>query len=187
MANPKAPAVKLMYAVKSRLDEVLVDRVAMADLNIRWARNRYTTRAERPCLAIAFVSDAAADAGQVQLSDDESVMVLALDLILDLELETEASAEANEATDTSILDYDPSGLDLMIFVLKMATQALRECTLDPLKDTTDLGRKVDWIQEVSLDDDEELPDDDGRLVSRINVIYRTSSWDPMLLLEREAP
>jgi hypothetical protein len=187
VANPKAPAVKVMYAVKARLDEVLVDRTGIADLNLRWARNRYTSRAERPCLAIAFVSDAAADDGSIALSDDEAVQVLALDLILDLEIETEASAQANEATSTSILEFDPSGLDDMIFILKMATQALRECCADPLKDTTDLGRKVDWIQEVSLDDDEELPDDDGRLVSRINVIYRTSSWDPMLLLEREAP
>jgi hypothetical protein len=176
-----------MYAVRDRLVECdLATLTGKPDLNIRWARNRYTTRIERPCLAIAFVSDTPIDSGGVSTSTDETVMLLELDLILDLEIETEASAEANEALGVDPLEFDPSGLDDLMFVLRTAAQQLRACCQDPLKDTTDLGRKVDWVQEVSVDDDEELPDDDGRLVGRINVIYRTSSWDPMLLLEREA-
>jgi hypothetical protein len=186
MANPKAPATKLMYAVRQRLiDGDLAGLVAKPDLKLRWARNRYTSREERPCLAIAFVSDEPADDGSVPASSDELVMVLALDLIVDLQIETEASAEANAAMETAIEEYDPSGLDDLLFVLKTASQLLRAACLDPLRDTTDLGRMCDWVQEVSVDDDEELPDDDGRLVGRINVIYRTSSWDPMELLERE--
>lgn len=189
MANPKAPATKLMYAVRARLrdDDALALLIGKPDLKLRWARNRYTTRTERPCLAIAFVSDEPVDDGSVSVNSDETVMALALDLIIDLEIETEASAEANEAMETPIEDFDPSGLDDLMFVLKTASQLLRACCLDPLRDLTDLGRKCDWIQEVSVDDDDELPDDDGRLVGRINVIYRTSSWDPMELLEREAP
>lgn len=184
MANPKAPATKLMYAVMARLvDAGLPTQVNLPSLKLRWARNRFTTREERPCLAIAFVSDTP-EAGGVTLSPDEMVMVLSLDLILDLKLETEAADETNAALATSLLDYDPSGLDDMMFVLRTASKLLRECTLDPLRDSTDLGRKVDWIEDVSVADDHELPDDDGRLVGRINVIYRASSWDPMVLLER---
>jgi hypothetical protein len=187
MANPKAPPVKLMYAVRSRLEDgdLLRDRVAIADLKVRFGRNRYTTRAERPCIAIAFVSDEPADGGAVAASTDELVRNLALDLIVDLPIETEAFAEANEAMATPIDDYDPSGLDSLFFVLNTAMLCLRECFQDPLADTTDLGRMADWIEDVSVDDDEELPDDDGRLVGRVNVIYRSSSWDPMMLFEKE--
>jgi hypothetical protein len=69
-------------------------------------------------------------------------------------------------------------------VLDNAVLAWKECFQAPLVDTTSLGQKADWVQDVAIDDDEELPDDDGRLVGRVNVIYRTSSIDPTVLLER---
>lgn len=175
-----------MYAVHNRLgiDNLLANRSGVGDLRLRWARNRYTAREERPCLAIAFVSDEPIDDGSVAHNPDELVRALALDLIVDMEIETEASAEANQAMQTPEAEFDPSGLDRLSRLLDTAMLCLRECLLDPLKDETDLGRKIDWIQDAGIDDDEELPDDDGRLVGRINVIYRTSSWDPTLLLER---
>lgn len=187
MANPKAPAILVMYAAKDILEsgDALATAVNKPDLKIRWARNRYTSREERPCFAIAFVSDEPIDDGSVPTTFGELVRRLQLDLIVDLEVETEASTEAQEAQSASILDYDPSGLDDLMFVLLTGQKLLRAATEDPLRDTTDLGRRCDWIQDVSIDDDEDLPDDDGRLVGRINVIYRTSDVDPMVLIERE--
>lgn len=184
-AGAPLPFVELMYAVMARLKEVDLSTLTGIDgIALRFARNRYTTRHERPCLAIAFVSDEPADDGAVSANPDETVRVLALDLIVDLEIETEASAEANDAVDTPVDEFDPTGLSDLSKVLGQAGLALRECSQDPLKDTTDLGRKTDWVENISIDDDDELPDDDGRLVGRLNVIYRTSSWDPTVLLER---
>lgn len=180
-----APRLRVLYALMSRLVEVdLPSLTGRADLKLRWARNRYTTRGERPCLALAFVSDTPADGADNYTNPDEMIRVLSFDLIVDLEIETEASAEANLALATAAGGFDPSGLQDLSDVLDRAMKALRECCHDPLKDTTALGRVVDWVQDVSIDDDEDLPDDDGRLVGRANVVYRTSSWDPTLLLER---
>ena len=180
-----APFIRVMHRVRGRLDEVNMPVVTgIADLSLRWARNRYTTREERPCLAIAFVSDEPADDGSVNTNSDELVRVLALDLICDMEIETEASAEANESMGTPIEEFDPAGLGQLSMVITEAHKALRECCIDPLQDTTELGRCIDWVQDIGYDDDEELAGEDGRLVGRLNVIYRTSSWDPTLLLER---
>lgn len=175
-----------MHLVKGRLiDADLPTRAGVADLKIRWTRNRYTSREERPCLGIAFVSDEPADDGAINQNGDELTRVLALDLVLDMQIETEASSELNEAIATPIDDFDVTGLDALSAVLDIALLCLRECLLDPLCSTTPLGRAVDWIRDEGIDDDEDLQDDDGRLVARVNVLYRTSSWDPTLLLERE--
>ena len=180
------PFVRIMYAAREQLEvgDALANLTALPDLKIRWARNRYTTRQERPCVAIAFVSDAPVDDGAVSTNPDETVRALALDIIVDMEVETEASAEANQALETPVEQFDPTGLANLASVLAQAYQLLRACCQDPLRDSTTLGKMVDWVQDVSIDDDEDLPDDDGRLVGRVNVLYRTSSWDPMQLLER---
>jgi hypothetical protein len=180
------PFVKLMYAARERLEsgDLLATAVGMPDLKLRWARNRYATREERPCLSIAFVSDEPADDGRFPANMDETVRILALDLIVDLAVETEASAEANMALGTPPEEFDPSGLEVLAWVAATALRLLREACDDPLRDVTDLGRMCDWIQDVGIDDDEDLPDDDGRLVDRVNVIYRVHSVDPTVLLER---
>ncbi len=180
-----SPRIEVLYAVMARLVQVdLPTLTGRADLNLRWARNRYTSREERPCLAVAFVSDEVADR-DTGLNTDESVRMLAFDLIVDLQIETEASAEANAQIGTLMDEFDPSGLADLSAVLDVAMKALRQCCLDEFRDTTDLGKICDWVEDVEVDEDEELPDDDGRLVGRANVIYRTSSWDPTLLLKRE--
>lgn len=181
-----SPRVKVLLAAMKRLEEVdMASRAGVPDLRLRWARNRYATREERPCLSIAFVADEPVDEGRVSLNPDETARALAIDIIIDMEVETEASAEVQAALAVPPEDFDPTGLANMSWVLDLAMLSLRECTQDPLKDTTELGRMIDWVEDVTIDDDDELPDDDGRLVGRANVIYRVSSWDPTLLLERE--
>lgn len=183
---PLSPRIEVLYAVMQRLiDADLPTSTGHAALKLRWARNRYTARDERPCLAVAFVSDEPVEGEGSNLNPDELVRALAFDLIVDLEIETESSAEANAALATPIGDFDPSGLQELSQVLDQAMKALRETMIDPLRDTTGLGKVSDWVQDVSIDDDDELPDDDGRLVGRANVIYRVSSWDPTLLFKRE--
>lgn len=185
MGRP-SPRVKVLYAVMDRLKTAgLAAITGEDDLQFRWARNRYATREERPCLSIAFVSDEPADEGRVAHSTDETVMALAVDFIVDLAVETEASAETNTAMGTPLDDFDPSGLERLSWVLDNSMRALRQCFEDPLRDETDLGRKADWIEQAVIDDDEDLPDEDGRLVARANVIYRVHSSDPTVLLERE--
>ena len=180
-----SPRIRVLHAVMARLIEVDMPlRCNIPDLKLRWARNRYTTREERPCLAIAFVSDAPVE-NATSLNSDEQMRALAFDIIVDMQIETEASAESQAAIGVAMAGYDPSGLLALSVVIDQAMLALRETSMDPLRDTTDLGRYSDWIQDVSIDDDEELPDDDGRLVGRANVIYRVHSWDPTLLLMRE--
>ncbi len=179
-----SPRITVLHALKKTLEDAdLANVLGLPDLKIRWARNRYTAREERPCIAIAFVSDTPQEGG-ADRNTDEMVRTLSFDLIVDMEVETEASAEAQEAMGTSVLDYDSTGLAVISWVLDVAMLALRRTQLDEFRDTTDLGKVADWIEDVSIDDDEDLPDDDGRLVGRANVIYRTSSWDPTLLYAR---
>lgn len=186
-----APRVKIMLAAMARLKEAdLQASTGLADLVFRFARNRYATREERPCISLAFVSDGPVDAegggigGGVLLNPEEALRALSLDIIVDLDIETEASAEANEQLATPPEDYDPTGLNELSIVLDDATLALRSSCIPPLQDTTDLGKMVDWVSEVVVDDDEELAGEDGRLVGRLNMVYRTSSWDPTHLFER---
>lgn len=155
----------------------------LADLKLRWARNRYTAREERPCIAFAFVSDEPMEMDN--LSHDEMARRLAFDIIVDLEIDTEATAENESDLGTALEFYDPSGLARLSWVLDNVMLVLRRTCVDEFRDTTTLGKVVDWVEDVSVDEDEELPDDDGRLVGRVNVIYRTSSWDPTQLLKRD--
>ncbi len=180
-----SPRIEVLYAVMARLEQVdLPTLTGIADLNLRWTRNRYTTREERPCLALAFVSDEPRDR-DTGLNGDETARILGIDLIVDLQIETEAAAQANTAIGTLMSEFDPSGLADLSAVLDVAMKALRQCCMDEFRDTTALGKVCDWVEDVEVDEDEELPDDDGRLVGRANVIYRTSSWDPTLLLKRD--
>jgi hypothetical protein len=155
----------------------------LADLKFRWERNRYTSREERPCVAFAFVSDEPMEMDN--LSHDEMARRLAFDIIVDLKIDTEATAEAESDLGTAAEFYDPSGLAALSWVLDNVMLVLRRSMIDEFRETTALGQVADWVEDVSIDEDEELPDDDGRLVGRANVIYRTSSWDPTLLLMRE--
>lgn len=181
----RSPRVTVLLALMKALEEGDLPTVLeLPDLKLRWARNRYTMREERPCIALAFVSDGPqGEAGD--RNGDELVRSLSFDIIVDLEVETEASAEAQASMGTSVLDFDPTGLSDLSWVLDVAMLALRRCFMDEFRDTTELGKVADWIEDVIIDDDEDLPDDDGRLVGRANVIYRTSSWDPTLLFARD--
>lgn len=152
-------------------------------LKFRWERNRYTSREERPCIALAFVSDEPMEMDN--LSEDEMARRLAFDIIVDLQIDTEAAAEAESDLGTVAEFYDPTGLAALSWVLDNVMLVLRRTCIDEFRDTTALGKVADWVEDVSIDEDEELPDDDGRLVGRANVVYRTSSWDPTLLFKRD--
>lgn len=179
-----SPRIRVLHAIFRRLLESNIAADAeLPDLAFRWERNRYTSREERPCVALAFVSDEPVEDPNLQ-NPDEMVLALAFDIIVDMEVETEASAEDNISAGTVLETFDPTGLSKLSLVLDLCLRSLRACTQGELTDTTELGRMIDWVEFVGIDDDEELTDTDGRLVGRANVIYRTSSWDPTVLLER---
>jgi hypothetical protein len=180
----------LLAVRKALVDGDLATMVGLPDLKIRFARNRYVTRGERPAVSIAFVSDEptdgdGAEGGGVYLNPDELLRSLGVDLIVDAEVETEASAEAGDLTSLPPDTFDGTGLATLSWILDCALLILKRCMFDPLRDTTDLGKMADWVGEVSIEDDEDLADDDGRLVGRANVLYRTSSQDPTVLLKRD--
>jgi hypothetical protein len=155
-----------------------VDAVEPLPLKLRWLRNRYTTAEEKPCIALAFVSDGPQDpSGQDQYpAAGEAVRELAVDIIVDLEVPTEVEAEEEE------LVADVAGLEILSHFERRALRALKRGFLDPADAATPLSAVAHWVQELGVDNDEDLVDFNGRLVSRINVLYRVRSDDPMILL-----
>lgn len=175
------PRVRVLNAVMTTLLAAdLPARTEMPDLRVRWARNRYTTIEERPCIAIAFVSDAPVDTDQYN-SSGEMVRMLSVDLVADAEVESEASAE--ETPDPT--DRDPHGLTALSIMVDQAMLALKEGFAPDADPGTPLALVADWCEDAGVSDDEELQDIDGRLVARANVLYRVSTTDPTVLFTRE--
>lgn len=144
---------------------------------LRWLRNRYTTSEERPCTAIAFVSDGPQDAQQDGQYETSHVMVRALeiDVITDVDLPTEV------AVDELGTIADVAGLEILAQFDRRVVQALKKGFMDQVGAPSALQAVATWVQELGIDNDEDLADFPGRLVTRLNVLYRVSSEDPMVL------
>lgn len=148
------------------------------ELKLRWARNRYTTLEEKPCVALAFVSDSPVDPQDSDRypSAGEALRECALDIIVDIDLPTETAVEEEQ------LIADVAGLEILSHVERRVVQALKAGWIDQAGNPSPLSAKAHWVQEIGVDNDEDLIDFNGRLVSRVNVLYRVSSEDPTKLL-----
>lgn len=148
------------------------------ELKLRWLRNRYTTSEEKPCISIAFVADSFQEGQQdgQYLAIGEAIRELALDIITDIDLPTEV------AVDELGTIADVAGLEILAHFDRRAVQALKKGWIDEAGAPTALSQVARWVQELGIDNDEDLADFPGRLVSRVNVLYRVSSEDPMVLL-----
>lgn len=190
MAVARPPLVTVLAAVMqtlvdadlaTQLAEIIAELPAGDDplvLKLRWLRNRYTTQEERPCIAIAFVSDAPGDAMQDGQYEAIGVMYreLALDIITDIDLPTEV--EVDELGTIA----DVAGLEILSHFDRRAIQALKAGWIDEAGAPTALTPVARWCTELGMDNDEDLADFPGRLVTRVKVGYRVSSEDPMVLL-----
>lgn len=186
MALIRPPIITILAAVKAtwvaadlvtQLDEILTELgggVALP-LKFRWLRNRYATNEEKPCQAIAFVSDGPRDSREGQ-TYGEQVRELAIDLITDIEIPTEVEAD-EEATIADI-----AGLEILSHFDRRAVQALRAGFGNEAAHPTPLNQVATWVEELGVDDDEDLVDFNGRLASRLIVQYRVRSDDLMVLL-----
>lgn len=188
MALTRAPFIIVLAAVRETLEaaglqEQLGEMLAELDgdqteLKFRWLRNRYTTQEEKPCIAIAFVNDGPQDPQDADQypAAGEAVRELALDLVIDVDLPTEVEADEDE------IIADLAGLEILSHIERRAVQALKWGFIDPAQAPTPLSLSAHWVQELGVDNDEDLVDFPGRLVSRVNVLYRVRSDDPMILL-----
>lgn len=187
---PKSPRVIVLDAIMQTLLEaglpgILAELLAAmgdgaepAELLLRWARNRYTTFEERPCIALAFVSDGPRENSDQYLSAGEAERELALDIVADVELPTEAACEEGLAEDTA-------RLEILSHFVDQPLKALKAGFIDQVGARTPLTRVAHWVEDLGIDDDEDLADENGRLVCRINVLYRVRADDPTILLATE--
>lgn len=191
MPLERPPFVKVLAAtmemlVAADLGTVLADIIAELpvedgapplEYKLRWLRNRYTTQEERPCTSLAFVSDAFQEAQQdgQYLSSGEAVRELAIDVITDIDLPTEVEVEELGTI------ADVAGLEILGHFDRRVVQVLKQACRSGAEPNP-LNQKATWVQELGIDNDEDLADFPGRLVSRINVLYRVSTDDPMVLL-----
>lgn len=177
MPVPMMPAVTVSKLTMDTLVAAgLPASTGVADLTFRWRRNRYTTAEERNCLSLAFVGDRPRDPEDTNLALGETMRELQLDLIADIELPTEVAVEEADTED----DY--ARLQILMAVLMLAVRALKRSFTDPAAAPTPLTPWAMGVEEVVTEDDEDLADINGRLVSRINVLYRVRSEDPTVLL-----
>jgi hypothetical protein len=175
MPLPKPPRIIVLDAVMQTLLEAeLPTLLEQPDLRIRWMRNRYTSIEERPCIAIAFVSDEPTDVREQYMTTSEAQRTLAIDIIADVELPTETEAE----TDVS----DIARIEILSHFVDQPLYALKRGFQDPADSPTPLSRVAHWVEDLGIDDDEDLADENGRLVCRLNVLYRVRSDDPTVLL-----
>ena len=179
------PFVEVMNAVRETfIARDLAAATGQAGLTIRFARNRYATNKERPALSIAFVEDGPTDNAQ-NLALGEKQRTLSLDLIVDLEVEEEAGAEAALEAGQDPATFDPTGLGELSAVLVEAVSMLQRAWRGDVNMADyPIAAYADWIEEIGIDDDEDLADIDGRLVARVNVLYRVHAEDPKMLLRR---
>lgn len=187
---PKMPWIIVLDAVMQTLQAAglsitLADLLAAmgkdgepAELLLRWARNRYTTFQERPCIALAFVSDGPRENSDQYMSAGEAERELAIDVIADVELPTEAECEEGLAQDTA-------RLEILSHFVGQALKALKASFIDQAGAPTPLTPVAHWVEDLGIDDDEDLQDENGRLVGRINVLYRVRADDPTILLRQE--
>jgi hypothetical protein len=190
MPLTRAPFIIVLAAVMAtlvegdldgQLEELFEELASDGDplaLKLRWLRNRYTTQEEKPCLAIAFVSDGPQDPQDADQypAVGEAVRELAVDLVIDVDLPTEVEADEEE------LIADVAGLEILAHIERRAVQLLKRGFENPADAPTPLSLCAHWVQEIGVDNDEDLVDFPGRLVSRVNVLYRVRSDDPMILL-----
>ena len=189
MPLPKPPRIRVLDALmltllEAGLPAILADEIAATateddpdpELKLRWRRNRYTSAEERPCIAIAFVSDEPADNREQYLSTDAAQRALAFDIIADVVLPPEAEAEETGA--------DIARIEILSHFVDQPMKALKDGFRSDHPGTP-LSQLADWVEDLGIDDDEDLADENGRLVGRGNVLYRVRSDDPTVLLAQE--
>lgn len=194
MPLERPPRIQVLAAVmqtmrEAQLDVILAELLEQmgeegepAELKIRWARNRYTSIDEKPCIALAFVSDGPPEMGgrwEQYISTAEEARTLALDIIVDVILPTEVEADELKVVD------DEARLEILSHFVDQSLKALIAGTIDPADAPTALSGIVVWVEDLGVDDDEDLADIEGRLVNRVNVIYCVRTDDPTVLLRPE--
>lgn len=150
-----------------------------ATLKLRWARNRYTTIEEKPCIALAFVDDEVADNQEQYAAAGETIRALGLDIVADVILPSEVEV------DELGLVSDVARLEILSQFAYRAMQALRQSFVDPAGAPTPLSNLAHWVEDLGVQEDDDLADEDGRLVYRARLLYRVSSTDQTILLSTE--
>ena len=135
-------------------------------VTFRHARGRYSNSEEMPSCAIRYISsEYDVDRGEIHTTD-ECCMKILVDLELDNELATEES------------ELDPTGIDEQMVILS-------ECCAALLAPDGAMLSLVDDVEVDSIAPDDDATADEGRLVGRISVLYRTSRTNRGILLTPE--
>ncbi len=133
--------------------------------NVRHTRNRKANPQEKPCISLQFIETSPAEGNNLYTAD-ERAWKMDIDLIIDMDLATEVSGD------------DVTGLNVLSLVAGECVSAL--CEPDSL-----MLSLCDDVYDEGFGNDEDSTEDEGRLVQKISVLYRTPQGNRNVLLSPE--